>query len=107
MSTKKTREALMEAKRTLQYLFKPELAPFDGDNRRIVDTIKIIDAALSDPSRNCDVGTAESQLKRFYTMCGNYNNCEECPCYTKDCCGPTVSGFAKWEQMPYTKGGND
>lgn len=54
-SNAKLREALMEVKRTLQYLYRLELSPCDGDNKRIADAIGIIDAALSAPARNCDL----------------------------------------------------
>jgi len=55
----------------------------------------ICDAALSAPPRNCDVGTAEEQAKRF-----KFSKCDEPPkCRPWDeCC---LICFAKWAQMPY------
>ena len=63
-------------------------------------------ASLSAPPRNCDVGTAEEQAKRFGKVCGKYYNEEEqcnekCPLASLD----VIHGFprcqAYWAQMPY------
>ena len=60
----------------------------------------ITDAALATPPRNCDVGTAEEQAKRYEELCDSHTcgsicsgSC--CPLYDYDC-----SPFA-WAQMPY------
>ena len=53
-------------------------------------------SALSAPPRNCDVGTAEEQIKRHRDFC-NSNVCK-CESSCKIC-------FAKWSQMPYEKEG--
>ena len=60
----------------------------------------ITDAALAKPPRNCDVGTAEEQAKRYEELCDSHTcgsicsgSC--CPLYDYDC-----SPFA-WAQMPY------
>ena len=52
--------------------------------------------------RNCDVGTAEEQYRRFRTMCDSKDakQCSTCMfrqnCYTsRDKC------FARWAQLPY------
>jgi phage shock protein A len=59
---------------------------------------EICTAALAEPLRNCDVGTAEEQYSRFYECCKyqkmpcllSYDyRCEEC--------------YSKWAQMPYKK----
>ena len=56
-------------------------------------------AALAAPPRNCDVGTAEEQMKRQYdTMCNTTKACPDSDWSCKEC-------FAKWAQMPYGKGG--
>ena len=61
------------------------------------------DTALSMPPRNCDVGTAEEQVRRFerYCDCGGACNHEKCKTVSKflviDACA-----FA-WAQMPYEK----
>ena len=56
--------------------------------------------ALSAPPRNCDVGTAEEQARRYEELCDSHTcgsicsgSC--CPLYDYDC-----SPFA-WAQMPY------
>ena len=38
-------------------------------------------AALAEPLRNCDVGTAEEQIKRFYEYCKANGYCEHCKHY--------------------------
>ena len=57
-------------------------------------------AALSSPPRNCDVGTAEEQAKRYGDYCDN-RSCSECPC-----CGKVLYGKCEfaWAQMPYNEG---
>lgn len=58
-------------------------------------------AALAEPPRNCDVGTAEKQSERFDKFChANINTqrcCGDCPAYhtTRDDCELV------WAQMPY------
>lgn len=62
------------------------------------------DAALSAPARNCDVGTAEEQEKRFDAFCDSHkwvdddgvNAClSDCPLYK------TVDCALHWSQMPF------
>ena len=51
-------------------------------------------AALAAPSRNCDVGTAEEQMKRQYdTMCNTTKACPDSDWSCREC-------FAKWAQQP-------
>lgn len=64
-------------------------------------------AALSAPPRNCDVGTAEEQTKRFSDFCAAHRQtdlprCAECP--LENTPPDTGCSFA-WAQMPYTEGG--
>ena len=58
------------------------------------------------PLRNCDVGTAEEQIKRWEEFCASKhakwkigspiaNSCD-CPCYSNIACNWFV-----WSQMPY------
>ena len=56
------REALMMVKR----LFDGRLM-WQPDIRKAHDAVN---AALAEPPRNCDVGTAEEQAERFYAFCG-------------------------------------
>ena len=60
----------------------------------------IADAALAKPPRNCDVGTAEEQARRYEELCDSHtcgSRCSgsNCPLYDYDC-----SPFAS-AQMPY------
>lgn len=65
--------------------------------------IDIIDKALALPRRNCDVGTADEQVKRFRAYCKPFiacnTMCRDCPLYkgTAD----IVECLCKWAQMPY------
>ena len=66
-------------------------------------------AALSKPARNCEVGTAEEQAKRFKTFCDSHYNkmdgiCGDCPAkYYIDGWGVPYCQI-KWAQMPYEEG---
>ena len=57
--------------------------------------------ALSEPARNCDVGTADEQSERFDKFCDEQcmKSCKACPVYkamTTD-----YECFSRWAQMPY------
>ena len=62
-------------------------------------------AALAEPVKNCEVGTAEEQSERFDKFChANINTqrcCGDCPAFrtTRDDCELI------WAQMPYEEGG--
>ena len=60
--------------------------------------IKAAKAALSAPPRNCDVGTAEAQSKRYIDQCVRFRHCKGCPL-----CGLIENGKCEfaWMQMPY------
>ena len=61
-------------------------------------------AALSAPPRNCDVGTAEEQAKRFHSFCKKFQSdiqgmcSSQCPCIS---CYGMCHCITKWEQIPY------
>lgn len=63
----------------------------------------IIDKALAEPPRNCDVGTAEEQTKRLRDNCNKFKpSCSGCKYITdlqKENC------WLAWAQMPYEGGG--
>ena len=69
---------------------------------------RICKDALSAPPRNCDVGTAEEQYRRFRDVCDS-KDARQCSCCelrglnslncSRDKC------FARWAQMPYEEGG--
>jgi len=62
----------------------------------------IADAALAEPVKNCEVGTAKEQEDRFRRYCNSRGTfCGDCPLYNNrrgEC------RFA-WAQMPYEEGG--
>ena len=63
--------------------------------------LSVVNAALSAPPRNCDVGTAEEQSDRLEAFCLRHNYCSSCPCkYTEK-----TSCSINWAQMPYEEGG--
>lgn len=64
--------------------------------RRRIDASR---AALSAPPRNCDVGTAEEQGRRYEHYCFTHRTmercCQDCPIKDEPCCE------LAWAQMPY------
>lgn len=99
----KLREALSDACYAMFNFLKTQ----NGGYKEMAEAHDKAKAALSAPSRNCDVGTAGSQTKRFFIFCGKYSECERCPCYMSGRIDPSVSCYAKWSLMPYKEGGND
>ena len=90
----------------LQYMrLHHEDAEGGGYYERILD---VVNSALSASPRNCDVGTAEEQAKRFKSFCkthlsGIRSICStQCPCVG---CRRMFHCLTKWEQMPYEEGG--
>ena len=62
---------------------------------------RICRAALSAPPRNCDVGTAEEQFKRYLAFCHSESRgCEHCPAKKTRFRGTSNCDLA-WAQMPY------
>lgn len=59
---------------------------------------------IGKPLRNCDVGTAEEQAKRFHSFCesnkqcGDVYSCERCKLNSIEDCE------LAWSQMPYEEG---
>ena len=65
---------------------------------------EMIRAALKNPPRNCDVGTAEEQAKRMDAYCTSYREriggswrCDNCPLCSIHRCE------LAWAQMPYVE----
>ncbi len=63
--------------------------------------------ALSAPPRNCDVGTADEQARRFQLFCQNHRGFDtgcstRCPFVNTADINHCQSG---WAQMPYEEGG--
>ena len=78
------------------------------DEECAVDPVEIRDiakAALAEPVKNCEVGTAEEQSARFDQFCHVHINaqrcCGDCPAFhtTRDDCELV------WAQLPYEEGG--
>ena len=68
--------------------------------------LEIVNAAISSPQRNCDVGTQEGQSARFDDHCRKHIGCLTCPLREKDGGVPKHCEFA-WAQMPYEVGGEE
>ena len=62
--------------------------------------LSVVNAALSAPPRNCDVGTPEEQSARFDAHCRKHMGCLTCPLREKDGGVPKHCELA-WAKMPY------
>ena len=62
-------------------------------------------AALAAPVKNCEVGTAKEQVKRWRRFCNSMTTCGECPCH-KSYSEVVTDCFSRWAQMPYEEGGD-
>ena len=62
------------------------------------DAARAVEAALTTPPKNGDIGTEEEKLARWWEFCHKFEGCAGCPCDGHPDC------FAKWTQMPYEKG---
>ena len=99
-NVKAMREALLVVKRMFDgmIMFQPAIRKAH----------KAVDASLAATPRNCDVGTAEEQEKRFNSFCkthlsGTRSICSaQCPCVG---CRSMFHCLTKWAQMPYEEGG--
>lgn len=88
-----------------------DLAKAQGDPMPCLngcEPVRKAKAALSTPSRNCDVGTAEEQVARYHAFCAkmmkqNNHCCGPCPCH-EFINGEAQSCTLLWAQMPYKEG---
>ena len=68
-----------------------------------------IDAALSAPPRNCDVGTAQEQDERFHRFCVKHHTGSCAGCHNPVGDYTVANGVREcalvWAQMPYEEGG--
>ena len=101
---KAMREAMEEISIYARSLCKFRNADVNYDANKILDLVR---AALAAPPRNCDVGTAEEQERRFAELCTSHSKdgargiCDEkCPFYGKEY-GSDCALY--WAQMPYTE----
>lgn len=102
----KMREALVEARQIVAYAAHRRfgfMRAHNGSTKVIIasETLEKVDAALSAPARNCDVGTPEEQSKRYDEFCDIHDCRSDCPLFKADSCE------LAWAQMPYEaqKGG--
>ena len=51
--------------------------------------------------RNCDVGTSEEQIYRFFGFCKSFLSCKACPIFLVGKYRSQVGCAIEWEQMPY------
>ena len=86
----KLREALSDACYAMFNFLKTQ----NGGYEEMAIALDKAKSALAEPIRNCDVGTAEEQYKRFLKFCHGAN-CSKCPVHDAVNCK-----FA-WAQMPY------
>lgn len=103
----KMREALEQAYYFLRRHHMGAVYASDGETLIFCEeVIDIVDKALSAPPRNCDVGTAEEQAKRYDQFCEE-TECSKCPVHAKwrqyfDVCKHEhISCGLIWAQMPY------
>lgn len=89
----KIREALSKASIALSWASHHHLTEDDAK-----ECLEVVDAALAEPRRNCDVGTAEEQMERHYIFCSKNKECHPDSSRCMMC-------YAKWAQMPYKEGG--
>lgn len=93
----KMREALVNISK---YADCAAMRQHDATTQHYIEQIrKWAEAALAEPRRNCDVGTAGEQVERHREWCGrdiDYSHC----------CNDCRNCFARWVQMPYEEGGN-
>ena len=87
----KTREALSDSCYAMFNFLKTQ----NGGYEEMANALDKAKAALAEPIRNCDVGTAEEQVERHVKWCNN----DRC---VFTCCSVC---FAEWSQMPYEEGG--
>lgn len=97
----KQREALSDACYAMFNFLKTHYGSCYEEMANALDKAK---AALAEPIRNCDVGTAEEQYARVRAFCKRHKvglRCVDCPVngvLPKNCA-------LIWAQMPYEEGG--
>lgn len=92
---KAMREALVGLVQSVQDFMATKGSNFYPD---MAVALEVALEALAAPPRNCDVGTAEEQMKRQHdTMCNTTRACPDSDWACKKC-------FAEWGQMLYAEG---
>lgn len=66
--------------------------------------LSIVESALSEPPRNCEIGTPAEQSVRYEKFCFEHRTmercCEDCPLKHEPCCE------LAWAQLPYEEAAN-
>ena len=106
LNAAKMREALLETKsviaKCMDILNKiPDGCEYDGLIDEVADELcdlreSHVNAALTAPPRNCDIGTPDEHLVAHRKWCWEHD------CKPTDSCKLCV---ARWAQMPYEEGG--
>lgn len=106
-----TNNKLREALETLLNLaYEVQDANSEYGPKTSVPTQFVIDvakSALAEPVKNCEVGTAGEQLKRFKDFCriiSKDETCDGCPLLPQ--CSTLEHCTLKWAQMPYEESDN-
>ena len=95
----KLREALRQVSRVAVEMTRKTITG-EPEDRKTIDRWALrlceiaSEALLAEPIRNCDVGTAEEQYRRFLKFCHGAN-CSKCPVHDARSCK------LAWAQMPY------
>jgi hypothetical protein len=96
----KQREALSDACYAMFNFLKTHYGSCYEEMANALDKAK---AALAEPLKNCEVGTAEEQSVRFYDYCLTHSKdsvvCLDCPLCDKS----EMCEFV-WAQLPYESG---
>ena len=94
-------KAMREAVEACLYYLEHVDNPMNGYMRRLFETAyKKAKAALIEPARNCDMGTAKQQEKRYMEECLRSLDCYKCKLDQGGC-----DCRFHWGQMPYEAGG--
>jgi hypothetical protein len=107
----KQREALSDACYAMFNFLKTHYGSCYEEMANALDKAK---AALAEPLKNCEVGTAEEQYARFKKWCeGEFYKrpmnpltgepCKSCPCYSVSANGVDGCNYLRWANMPYKK----
>ena len=90
----KLREALSDACYAMFNFLKTQ----NGGYEEMAEALDKVKAVLSAPPRNCEVGTADEQVRRHLEWCErNAYKCQSTP--------SCAVCLAEWAQMPYEEGG--
>ena len=98
----KMREALSDACYAMFSFLKTQ----NGGYEEMAKALDKAKAALADTPRNCDVGTAEEQAKKWYWRYHQGHNCHTCPLGPRKWSETDKATlcFSEWAQMPYEGG---